>query len=179
MLVKRDGDRLGVVEDAFTPIADGEALPAGGGAIVSLTRFLAEKDQLWARNAPLGVQLETGDSPEKLGADLNRLAAIVLHVPYFKDGRAFSWARLLRTRLGYTGEIRVRGHFLLDQIAFYARVGVDAFEIPQNIGLPAIEAALHEISNVYQPSVDGRPTIRNLRAAKAPKTKMAATISSS
>jgi uncharacterized protein (DUF934 family) len=178
MLVKRVGDHLRVAEDSFTLVADGEVLP-DGGAIVSLTRFLAEKDALTARNRPLGVQLETGDSPEKLGADLHRLALVVLHVPYFKDGRAFSWARLLRTRLGYTGEIRVRGHFLLDQIAFYARVGVDAFDIAQNIGVSAVEAALHEISNVYQPSVDARPTIRNLRAAKGPAKRPPATISSS
>ena len=178
MLVKREHDHLRVAEDSFTLVADGEALP-DGAAIVSLTRFLAEKDALLARNAPLGVQLETGDSPEKLGADLNHLAAVVLHVPYFKDGRAFSWARLLRTRLGYKGEIRVRGHFLLDQIAFYARVGVDAFDIAQNIGVPAIEAALHEISNVYQPSVDARATIRNLRAAKRPAKQSPATIRSS
>jgi uncharacterized protein (DUF934 family) len=164
MLVKRSNDGLRMAEDSFTAVADGEALPAGA-VIVSLTRFLAERDSLLARGTPLGVQLETGDSPEKLGADLHRLAAVVLHVPYFKDGRAFSWARLLRTRLSYAGEIRVRGHFLLDQIAFYARVGVDAFDIAQNIPFPAIEAALHEISNVYQPSVDARPTIRNLRAA--------------
>ena len=117
-----------VVEDAFTNIADGEALP-DGAIVVSAKRFLSETDALLARQAPLGVQLETGDSPEQLGPGIHRLALIVLHVPYFKDGRAFSWARLLRTRLGYKGEIRVRGHFLKDQIAFYARVGVDAFDI--------------------------------------------------
>jgi uncharacterized protein (DUF934 family) len=174
MLVKRDGDHLRMADDSFTLVSDNEALP-NSAAIVSLTRFLAEKDQLLVRSAPLGVRLETGDSPEKLGTDLHRLALVVLHVPYFKDGRGFSWARLLRTRLAYSGEIRVTGHFLLDQIAFYARVGVDAFDIAQNIGVPEIEAALHEISNVYQPSVDGRPTIRNLRAGKRP----AATISPS
>ena len=175
MLVKRVGDGLRIVEDGFAAVADGEALP-NGAAIVSLTRFTAEKDALLARGFPLGVQLETSDSPEKLGVDLHRLSLIVLHVPYFKDGRGFSWARLLRTRLSYAGEIRVRGHFLLDQIAFYARVGVDGFDITQNIPLGAVEAALHEISNVYQPSVDGRVTINNLRAKAKPG---AATISTS
>ena len=165
MLVKLGGDGVSMAEDWFTAVADGEAVP-DGAVIVSLTRFLAEKDSLLARNAPLGVQLETGDSPEKLGTELHHLALVVLHVPYFRDGRAFSWARLLRTRLNYAGEIRVRGHFLLDQIAFYARVGVDAFDIAQNIPFAEIQAALAEISNVYQPSVDAKPTIRQLRAAK-------------
>ena len=43
------------------------------------------------------------------------------------------------------------------------RVGADAFEITQNISPDAIQRALSEISDVYQPSVDGRPTIRYLR----------------
>jgi len=170
MLVKiaRAGGNVsaGMIDDPFTPVADGEALP-DGAIIVSLKRFLEETDVLIARAAALGVRLETAESPEKLGVHLNRLAVIVLHVPYFRDGRAFSWARLLRTRLGYTNEIRVSGHFLKDQMAFYARVGVDAFDIAQNIPLSEIQAAFSEISNVYQASVDGRPTIRQLRTAPA------------
>jgi uncharacterized protein (DUF934 family) len=167
MLVKldRESGRARMIEDSFTPVADGEALPEGA-IIVSLKRFRAESDALLARNAPLGVRLETGESPEILTQNLHKFALIVLHVPYFKDGRGFSWARLLRDRLAYKGEIRVTGHFLKDQVAFYARVGVDAFDIAQNIPFAQIEAAFSEISNVYQPANDGRPTIRQLRAAK-------------
>jgi uncharacterized protein (DUF934 family) len=154
-----------MADDPFTPVANGETLPQGA-IIVTAKRFLAEGDSLLARGTPLGVQLETGESPQMLGDHIAKLAVIVLHVPYFRDGRAFSWARLLRTRLGYTGEIRISGHFLLDQIAFYARVGADAFDMAQNIPAAGVEAALHEISQVYQTAVDGRATIRQLRAAK-------------
>ena len=56
---------------------------------------------------------------------------------------------------------------VLDQIAFYTRVGVDAFDVAPNISVADIQAALHEISDVYQPSVDGRVTIRDLRARQA------------
>jgi uncharacterized protein (DUF934 family) len=155
-----------IASDAFTIVADGESLP-DGPAIVSLKRYLAERDALLARFHPIGVRLETGESPESLRGHLGKVALVVLHVPTFRDGRAFSSARLLRTRLGYTGEIRLTGHFLLDQIAFYTRVGVDAFDIAQNISLDQIEAALNEISHVYQPSVDGRATIGDLRRGRA------------
>jgi uncharacterized protein (DUF934 family) len=168
MLVK--GGRTPV--DAFATVADGIPLPSGP-VIVSLKRFAAEKTALLARGVPLGVRLETGDSPESLGEDVHKLAVVVLHVPHFKDGRAYSWARLLRTRLHYTGEVRVSGHVLKDQLAFYARVGVDAFELPDNFPLAEIDAALHEISNVYQPSVDGRTTILDLRRGHASKTARA------
>jgi uncharacterized protein (DUF934 family) len=154
-----------IVEDSFTPVADGEHLP-DGPVIVSLKRFLAERDRILARQQPLGVRLESGESPQELQPYLPKLALVVLHIPAFRDGRAFSAARLLRTRLGYGGEIRLTGHFLLDQIAFYTRVGVDAFDVAPNMSVAHIPTALHEISDVYQPSVDGRMTIRDLRTRR-------------
>ena len=157
-----------IADDRFTPVADADALPAEGEVIVSLKRFLAEHDALLLRGTPIGVRLESNESPEALGERVHELALVVLAIPYFKDGRIFSWARLLRTRLGYKGEIRVSGHFLRDQIAFLARVGVDAFDITQNLSLDDFNAALHEISNIYQPAVDARPTIRDLRAHRQP-----------
>ncbi|MSP94202.1 MAG: DUF934 domain-containing protein [Alphaproteobacteria bacterium] len=160
MLVK--GGRI--IDDPFGACEDGAPLP-DGPVIVSLKRFQAERDALLARGVPLGVHLSTAETPELIGADIHKLAAIVLHIPGFRDGRAFSWARLLRTRLGFRGEVRVTGHILRDQLAFYMRVGVDAFELTQNLSEDDIGAALTEISNVYQPSVDGRTTIRELRAA--------------
>jgi uncharacterized protein (DUF934 family) len=153
-------------ERAFTPLEDDEALPAEGGVTVSFTRFRKERDLLLARADPLGLRLEASETPESVGADVYRFALIVLNVPYFRDGRAFSWARLLRTRLGYQGEIRVTGHVLKDQIAFYMRVGVDSFELPRPVTEAEIEAARAEISHVYQHSVDGRATIWDLRARR-------------
>jgi uncharacterized protein (DUF934 family) len=152
-----------IVEDVFRVVADQEELP-DAPVIVSLKRFLAEHDHILAREQPLGVRLESGESPQELQPYLTKLAVVVLHVPAFRDGRAFSAARLLRTRLGYKNEIRLTGHFLLDQIAFFTRVGVDAFDVAPNISVADIQTALHEISDVYQPSVDGRVTIRDLRA---------------
>ena len=151
-----------VSENDFVFVADGEPLPAGA-AIVSLKRFLAEKVQLLLRSTPLGVRLESAESPELLGSDLWQLALIELHIPWFKDGRAFSWARLLRTRLEFDGEIRLTGHFLLDQIAFFLRVGVDSFTLPDKIQATEINRAVAMIGNVYQPAPDGRVTIRDLR----------------
>jgi uncharacterized protein (DUF934 family) len=165
MLVK--GGRI--VDDPFVPVADGTPFPSTGAVLVSAQRYLAETDALALRGAPVAVRLQSAESPALLGARVHRLAAVVLHVPYFRDGRAFSWARLLRTRLGYLGEIRVEGHFLRDQVAFFTRVGVDAFTFAQNISPDDIAQALGEISNVYQPSVDGRVTIRELRAAGRPR----------
>lgn len=150
-------------EDPFVTLGDDDPQPANG-TIVSLARFEKERDALIARNAPLGVRLKSDELPERLGDDIDRLSVIVLEFPKFRDGRAFSWARMLRTRLGFKGEIRATGHFLYDQLAYLVRVGVDAFEVPEGFPLAEFDRAMGEITNVYQPSADGRPTIRQLRA---------------
>lgn len=152
-----------LADDAFATTADNTPLPAGG-AIVSLPRFRCEREALLARNAPLGVRLKASESPEELGGDVHRLSVVALEFPAFRDGRGFSWARMLRQRLGYRGEIRATGHFLYDQIAFLQRVGFDAFEVPEGFTPAHFARALGEMSYVYQPSADGRRTIRQLRA---------------
>lgn len=151
-------------DDAFAAVADDATLP-DGAAIVSLARFQKEREALLARNAPLGIQLKSSENPELLGDDLSRFSVIVLEFPVFRDGRAFSWARMLRQRLGFGGEIRATGHFLYDQIAYMHRVGFDAWNVPDGFPLEQFNRALGEITNVYQPSADGKKTIRELRAS--------------
>lgn len=159
-LITVDGFR----EDVFAPLADDAPLP-DGAVLVSLGRFQAERDILIARNTPIGVRLKSDQSPEQLGEDVHRLSLVVLEFPKFRDGRAFSWARLLRTRLGFKGQVRATGDFLYDQIAHQRRVGFDAWEVAAGFAPDDLHRALNEISNVYQPSADGRKTIRELRAS--------------
>ena len=150
-------------QDEYLFAGDDEPL-SEGPVIVSLTRLRREREALLARNAPLGVKLAADQSPEALGSDLKHLSLVALEFPTFRDGRPFSWARLLHTRLRFKGEIRATGDFLPDQIAFLVRTGFDALEFA---GTPEVfTRALAEISNVYQPSADGRKTIAQLRALK-------------
>jgi uncharacterized protein (DUF934 family) len=155
--------------DSYTAIADDAALPEGAvptGIIVSLARFQKDRDALLARNTPIGVRLGAADNPEILGDDVSHFSLIALEFPKFRDGRAFSWARMLRTRLSFTGEIRAVGDFLYDQMNYQKRVGFDAWEVPDHFTVEQFERALHEMTDVYQPSADGQKTIRELRAAR-------------
>ena len=152
------------IADAFTTVADDAPSP-DAPVIVSLKRFRAERNALLARAQPLGVELTTADNPETLGDDVHLLAVIAFKLPLFKDGRVFSWARVLRTRMHFTGEIRATGDFLIDQIAFMQRVGVNAFDLPPHISVTEAIAATHAISQVYQASTDHRRTIWQMRAA--------------
>ena len=163
LLKSAPGNTAIFAEDIYAAVADDAALPEGP-VLVSLARFEKERDSLLARNVPLGVRLKAEENPERLGADVTRLSLIALEFPKFRDGRAFSWARMLRTRLGFAGEIRAVGDFLYDQVNYQHRVGFDAWEVPDNFTLEMFQRALTEMTYVYQPSSDGRKTIRDLRA---------------
>jgi uncharacterized protein (DUF934 family) len=152
-------------QDSFAPVADDAVLPEGP-VLVSLARFRKERETLLERNSPVGVKLQASENPELLGDDVNRLSLVALEFPKFRDGRAFSWARMLRTRLGFTGEIRAVGDFLYDQVNYQHRVGFDAWEVSDTFTLEMFNRALGEMTNVYQPSTDGKKTIRELRASR-------------
>jgi uncharacterized protein (DUF934 family) len=152
-------------QDVFAPVADDAPLPEGP-VLVSLARFQKERETLLARNSPIGVKLQSSENPELLGGDVNHFSLIALEFPKFRDGRAFSWARMLRTRLGFGGEIRAVGDFLYDQVNYQHRVGFDAWEVSDSFTLDMFNRALGEMTNVYQPSTDGKKTIRELRASR-------------
>lgn len=98
--------------------------------------------------------------------DVHGFSVIILDFPAFKDGRAYSQARLLRERYGYAGEIRARGDILRDQLLFMARCGFDAFEFEDD-DIAGAKAALDEFSFAYQAASDRVEPIWRKRLARA------------
>ena len=98
--------------------------------------------------------------------DLHGFSVIILGFPSFKDGRAYSQARLLRERYGYTGEIRARGDILRDQLLFMVRCGINAFEFAGSDVVSA-EASLKDFSFAYQQAADGQEPVWRCRVAQA------------
>lgn len=148
-----------IIDDSWQVVADGEVVPATGPIVVSLARWQAEREQFLLRNTPLGVRLESKQRAEDISADLERLALVAIEFPTFRDGRAYSTARLLRERHGFKGELRAVGNVLRDQLLFMHRCGFDAFEVQGEHAAEAWRQALAEISVFYQPTGDGRPTV--------------------
>ena len=151
------------VENVFLALADEQEAPAGRPVMVSLKRWQAEREQLIARNTAVGVRLTSDQAPDVLGDDIHRLAVIALEFPKFKDGRGYSWARLLRQRLGYKGEIRAVGDVLRDQWLFMRRCGIDAFEVKPGTRIEDFRDAQAELSVFYQPSSDRVTNVLALR----------------
>ncbi|MCH8213284.1 MAG: DUF934 domain-containing protein [Proteobacteria bacterium] len=151
------------VDDPWVTVDDGTQLPMDGPAMVSLERWQAHRDELLGRNAPLGIRLKSDQSPALIADDLDRFAVVALEFPVFRDGRAYSHARLLRERYGYRGEVRAVGEVLRDQFLFMVRCGFDALEVRDEKAVEQWREAVSEISVVYQPAADSATPVWALR----------------
>lgn len=156
-----------LVDDGWVSVADDEDLPANKPVLISLDKWLGDRDRLGQRNAPLGIRLKAGQSPDLIAADLDRFDVIALEFPVFTDGRAYSYARALRERYAYAGQVRAVGNVLRDQYFFMRRVGFDAFEVAAGTDIEDWLESDREISVLYQPSIDGRPTAPARRSHKS------------
>ncbi len=142
-------------DDSFVAVPDDEDVPGQGDVIVSLKRFLAEGDAL-AAGRKVGVVVQAGEAVEDLAYDLAQLAVVALAFPKFRDGRAYSSARVLRERLGFTGEIRAVGDVLREQAQHMVRCGFDAFEPSDGSDPQHWADAAHRYRHAYQRSSDRR-----------------------
>jgi uncharacterized protein (DUF934 family) len=141
-----------LIDNTWTFVDDDSEFGNNGDITVSLNRWESHKQQLAHRAGRTGVRLNPGDHTEELAGTLTGVELIELNFPVFTDGRPFSHARLLRSRLGYQGEIRAVGHYLPDQIFYLARVGVNAFQLKNKSQVPLALSCLGDFTVRYQAS---------------------------
>ena len=132
--------------------ADAVTVPAGK-QIVPLTVWLAQKTTLAARG-DIGVWLASDERPEQLKEDAKSLPVIAVDFPNFADGRGYSIAYNLRTRVGFEGELRAIGDVLRDQLFYMSRVGFNAFATREDRSIDDALKGLTDFSDVYQVSWD-------------------------
>jgi len=152
-----------IVADTLIHVADDAELPEGAAVLVSAARFLENPEGLLAKTEKLGVIWPNNRNLDDLLPFLDRLVAVALVFPNFRDGRAYSQARLLRERHGYEGELRATGQVLRDQFLFMLRAGFDAFEAKKESDAEAFALTAKRYSVFYQPTGDGRITALHRR----------------
>lgn len=124
-----------------------------GRYVVPMAFWLEHHAHLVARS-DVGVWLAGDEDATALVPWLTQLPLVAVDFPKFTDGRGFSTAFLLRSRLGYKGELRAIGDVLPDQLFFLWRVGFDAFALRADKNIHQALQSLKPFSDAYQGSWD-------------------------
>jgi len=145
-----------VVEDPFVRALDDAPIPDGVPVIVPGARFIADARDLVQRDAPIGVLWPNDRKVAELAPWLDHISLVALVFPKFRDGRAYSQARLIREHYGFRGTLRATGDILRDQFNFLVRAGFDSFDVKKAADARVFAEVLARYSVVYQPGADGR-----------------------
>jgi uncharacterized protein (DUF934 family) len=143
-----------IATDIFFHVPDGAELPGDGPVLVTAARFLEDPEGLIKRGK-VGVIWPNNRDIDDLVPYLDRVTLVALVFPSFRDGRAYTQARLLRERHSYEGELRATGQVLRDQFVFMLRAGFDAFDVKKQADAEAFGESARRYSVFYQPTGDG------------------------
>ncbi len=124
-------------------------------ALISQTDIAIDIDIPAIDNEPQVLTLANDADP--LAPDLQGVHRIDLHFPKFNDGRAFSQARLLRQRRGFTGEIRATGDVLVDQLQQMQRSGFSQAVLRADQSVAHGERQLARFATFYQGDAHSGP----------------------
>jgi uncharacterized protein (DUF934 family) len=117
-------------------------------------------------DTPVDFVLANDVDVESIAADLDGYASIALVFPKWVDGRAYSQARLLRSRFHFKGEIRATGEVLADMMPLLARTGFDAVAMRADQSREVAERALSFFTGGYYQGDVIEPLPRFRRAAE-------------
>ncbi len=128
--------------------------PFAAAQVLSLSEWAERRDTAEAEG--LALRLDPGVAVDAIAGDIGRFALIAVSFPKFTDGRGYSMGWLLRTRLGYKGEMRAVGDVLFDEMQLMMRCGFDAFEIVDQPTLRLLEDGRRAASfdRFYQPGLE-------------------------
>jgi uncharacterized protein (DUF934 family) len=149
-----------VVYDTWQIIDDNADIDKAGNipfgrVILGVEHFTQYGADLLSRGADkLGIILQPDQPPALIAEYLDKVAVIAINFPVFTDGRGYSYARDLREKFGFEGEIRAVGDVLIDQLYALRRCGFDAFIMRKEADIDSANSYLATFSYPYQGAVD-------------------------
>ncbi|AIL62366.1 DUF934 domain-containing protein [Pseudomonas alkylphenolica] len=159
VIALRNGEPQLLAEDGWQLVRDSQSALPDGLLILPLDLWLARQaSQPGGRD---GLWLGPDDEVEPLQPWLAQLPLIAIDFPSFRDGRGYSQAYLLRTRLGWHGELRAIGDVLRDQLSHMRQCGFDSFAVREDKCAEDALKGLAGMSVLYGRSViEPRPLFR-------------------
>jgi uncharacterized protein (DUF934 family) len=144
--------RREIVADDWRYVEEDPTVSETRALILPLARWHEERSHWWLWAGRLGVRIAPADRVELLRPDLTRLALIAIEFTSPSEGRGYSQGRILRDRLGFSGELRAVGYVKRDQLFFLARCGFDAFELSPGVEPQSALTAFNDFDVSYQPA---------------------------
>ena len=89
------------------------------------------RNLLLEKKISVGVQINSDQTLENIINDIDYFSLIQFNFLSFRDGRPFTYAKLLRGQFKFLKEIRASGHILPDQYIFLIRCGFNTVEIEE------------------------------------------------
>ncbi|SEE11784.1 DUF934 domain-containing protein [Pseudomonas anguilliseptica] len=159
-----DGVPSIVENDPWCLLADNLAAHSATPLILPLSTWFERQDESVLRGERFsleGVCLAPDDDVESLQTHLPIVPLIAIDFPSFRDGRGYSQAYLLRTRLSWQGELRAVGDVLRDQLSHMRQCGFDAFAVRKDKSVEEALKGLAGMSVLYgRSAIEPRPLFR-------------------
>jgi uncharacterized protein (DUF934 family) len=124
------------------------------GELIAQKDFLADPAGHTANGKRVAVRVAPADEIEELAPHLAHVSLVAVEFPGPGDGRGFTYARLLRQRYGFEGEVRAVGAGVKQDLLFFmVRCGINAFDLVPGENLAEARQALRRFTLAYQPAV--------------------------
>ena len=102
------------------------------GSILSISQWREAKHLVQKLKIDVAVELSSNSCSLSDKDEISKAAMVQINFETFKDGRPFTFAKILRKKHNFKGELRAVGHVLPDQFVFLIRCGFDSVEIKED-----------------------------------------------
>jgi len=101
------------------------------GSILSISQWREAKHIVQEHKIDVAVEFSSSVCSLSDKDDISKATMVQINFETFKDGRPFTFAKILRKKYNFKGELRASGHVLPDQFVFLIRCGFDSVEIKE------------------------------------------------
>ena len=101
------------------------------GSILSISQWREVKHIVQEKKIDVAVEFSSNVCSLSDNDEISKVAMVQINFETFKDGRPFTFAKILRKKHNFKGELRAVGHILPDQFIFLIRCGFDSVEIKE------------------------------------------------
>ena len=121
------------------------------GSILSISQWREVSHIIQKKKIDVAVEFSSNNCALSGQDEISKVTMIQINFETFKDGRPFTFAKMLRKKHNFKGEIRAVGHVLPDQFIFLIRCGFDSVEIEEENKSAWLEQLEMDEGVYYQP----------------------------